>query len=75
MYSLLAPIVSLVGAAEGGPITIFVQRSMGNQYPLARIFSEEIIPGALRGPGRELRTFSVHGGWWGLSYGSGVLGV
>ena len=42
MYSLLAPIVSLVGAAEGGPITIFVQRSMGNRYPLARIFSSAV---------------------------------
>ena len=41
MYSLLIPIVSLVGAAEGSLITIFVQRSMGNQYPLARIFSPD----------------------------------
>ena len=29
---------------------------------------EEEIPGALRGPGWELHTFSVHGGW-GLSQG------
>ena len=39
MYSLLVPIFSLVCAAEVGPISIFVQRSMGNRYPLARIFS------------------------------------
>ena len=44
MHSLLIPIVSLVSAAEGGAITIFVQRSMGNRYPLARIFSVAVLP-------------------------------
>ena len=46
MCSLLIPIVSVVGTAKGRPITIFVQRSMGNRYPLAQIFSAGVLASA-----------------------------